>query len=118
TLFLYFFFFFKQKTAYEIFTRLEFRRVLFRSRCPETAPAPAAAGRPAAPAARPRRCQAAPAYAPARPRTWPRRAALRCPLPPVPRDASRPSLRALSLNHSPLQRLPPAPSNAAARGAP
>src|SRR6266511_4477394 len=28
----YFFFFFKQKTAYEIFTRLEFRRVLFRSR--------------------------------------------------------------------------------------
>src|SRR5207302_6436824 len=25
------FFFFKQKTAYEIFTRLEFRRVLFRS---------------------------------------------------------------------------------------
>src|SRR6266511_5000992 len=26
------FFFFKQKTAYEIFTRLEFRRVLFRSR--------------------------------------------------------------------------------------
>src|SRR5690606_39943008 len=26
-----FFFFFKQKTAYEIFTRLEFRRVLFRS---------------------------------------------------------------------------------------
>src|SRR5690606_40607292 len=27
----YAFFFFKQKTAYEIFTRLEFRRVLFRS---------------------------------------------------------------------------------------
>src|SRR5215475_14857720 len=29
-----FFFFFKQKTAYEIFTRLEFRRVLFRSKTP------------------------------------------------------------------------------------
>src|SRR5215203_5725322 len=34
----YFFFFFKQKTAYEILARLEFRRVLFRSR--------ARAGRP------------------------------------------------------------------------
>src|SRR5207245_6958383 len=37
---LFFFFFFKQKTAYELLPRLEFRRVLFRSEVRLDPPAP------------------------------------------------------------------------------